>query len=226
MDAKVNLVNNISELNDSLQILIVLGNDKENPDFSKYSKRAYEILKEQYGAFSLYFNEIKHTIDVERLYSVLDEFGKYVLEQERTDFLFVYFDWVNVFGHNGFSRFSWLKVEDEVQQIPEPQQRPNVLNTERAKFIFESAIEKGLLIVDGDKYRWNDTASLYGYFVDKTSDFLDIRQSNNRIPWKTYEPIIINHSELLATARQAVNDYNNKGLSPPEGDDIVNDICK
>ena len=31
---------------------------------------------------------------------------------------------------------------------------------------------------------------------------------------------------LIATAKQAINDYKNKELSPPEGDDKVNDICK
>ena len=101
---------------------------------------------------------------------------------------------------------------------------PDVLATDEAKKLFESAINKGLISVDGDKYKWNDTASLYGYFVDKTSDFLNIRPSNNRIPWKKYEAIITNHSVLVATAKQAVNDYKNKELSPPEGDDKVNDI--
>ena len=62
--------------------------------------------------------------------------------------------------------------------------------------------------------------------MDRTSDFLNIRPSNNRLPWKKYEGIITNHKELLATARQAVNDYKNKELPPPEGDDKVNDICR
>lgn len=100
------------------------------------------------------------------------------------------------------------------------------LLTDEAKELFKRALNKGLVIVNGDKYKWIDTASLYGYFVDKTSDSLNIRYSNNRVPWKKYEAIISNHSELLATARQAVNDYTNKELPPPEGDDKVDDICK
>lgn len=110
---------------------------------------------------------------------------------------------------------------------PKPQRFvPDVLETDEGKKLFERAITKELISADGDKYKWNDTASLYGYFVDKTSDFLNIRPSNNRIPWKKYEAIITNHSILIATAKQAVNDYKNKELSPPEGDDKVNDICK
>lgn len=108
--------------------------------------------------------------------------------------------------------------------LPQSQQDKVFLNGS-AKRLFSNAISKGLIDSDGDKYKWNDTASLYGYFVDKTSDFLGIRPSNDRLPWKKYETIITNHSTLLATAKQAVNDYKNKGLPPPEGDDKVNDIC-
>ena len=100
------------------------------------------------------------------------------------------------------------------------------LLTDEAKELFERAVNKGLISADGDKYKWIDTASLYGYFVDKTSDFLNIRYSNNRVPWKKYKAMISNHSVLLVTARQAVNDYTNKELPPPEGDDKVDDICK
>lgn len=124
-----------------------------------------------------------------------------------------------------------IRLRDEVQTepeqaAPEPQQIPKELRTDEAKEMFKRAIDKGFVVVDGDRYKWNDTASLYGYFVDKTSDYLNLRSSNNRIPWKKYEAIITNHSTLLATAKQAVNDYRNKELPPPEGDDKVNDICK
>ena len=119
------------------------------------------------------------------------------------------------------------KQTEPEQTAPEPQQtKPEVLNNDKAKELFKRAISKGLISTDGDKYKWNDTASLYGYFVDKTSDFLNIRPSNNRVPWIKYKEIISNHSELLATAKQAVNDYKNKELNPPEGDDKVNDICR
>ncbi len=108
----------------------------------------------------------------------------------------------------------------------EPQQIAKELKTDEAKRVFNKALGKGLIKVDENKYKWVDSASLYGYFVDKTSDFLNIRHSNNRIPWKKYGTIITNHLEILATAKQAVNDYHNKELSPPEGDDIVDSICK
>lgn len=125
-----------------------------------------------------------------------------------------------------------LKVKDEYLQqhsqdiAPEPQQALQDFAIDEAKRVLSKALYKGLISVDGNRYKWEKRPSLYGYFVDKTSDHLNIRHSNNRIPWKKYEAIITNHNELLATAKQAVNDYKNKGLNPPEGDDIVNDILK
>lgn len=66
------------------------------------------------------------------------------------------------------------KPEPEQAAI-EPQQIPQDFVTNEAKELFKRAIKKGLVSNDGDKYKWNDSASLYGYFVDKTSDFLNIR---------------------------------------------------
>lgn len=121
--------------------------------------------------------------------------------------------------------FGWRYDSVEKKYIHESKQ-VSKFETDEAKELFGKALVKGLIKNDGNKYEWADTASLYGYFVDKTSDYLNIRPSNNRIPWKFYGEIITNHSKILTTAKQAVNDYNNKGISPPEGDDKVNDICK
>ncbi len=118
-------------------------------------------------------------------------------------------------------------IQQHPQDIaPEPQQALQDFATDEAKCVLSKALDKGLISVDRNRYKWGKTASLYGYFVDKTSYYLNIRHSNNRLPWQKYEAIITNHNELLATAKQAVNEYKNKGLNPPEGDDIVNDILK
>ena len=74
-----------------------------------------------------------------------------------------------------------VQAEPE-QAAPEPQQIPKELRTDVAKEMFKRALGKGFVVVDGDRYKWKDTASLYGYFVDKTSDYLNLRSSNNRIP--------------------------------------------
>lgn len=75
-------------------------------------------------------------------------------------------------------------------------------------------------------YKWNNTASLYGYFVEQVSDKCNLKSSSGRIQWKKFEAYIINHNFLLKTAAQAVNDYRNKGLNPPVGDDVVDKIIK
>lgn len=79
---------------------------------------------------------------------------------------------------------------------------------------------------DGNGYKWIATNSLYGYFVDKLSDKIELKTSNNRIQWNIFKGIVTNHGNIVDTARQAVNDYKNKGLTPPEGDYIVDEILK
>ncbi len=109
---------------------------------------------------------------------------------------------------------------------PQSQIPPKELCTDKAVKIFEYAIKEGLMERNGNRYKWTKTNSLYGYFVDKVSDKLNLKSSANRIQWKLFERIVTNHKELLSTAKQAVNDYSNKNLPPPENDNIVNSILK
>lgn len=94
------------------------------------------------------------------------------------------------------------------------------------KSLLIKAANLGLIEPEGNSYRWIRTAALYGYFVDRVSDHLNIRLGNGRISWQKFGGIINNHDTLLTSAKQAVNDYRNKGISPPEGDDIVNSLIK
>lgn len=65
--------------------------------------------------------------------------------------------------------------------------------------------------------------ALFGYFVDKTSDYLGIRPSNNRIPWKKYRKAF--QMKDTDTAEQAVNDYKNKQKNEPEGFLEIKRLC-
>lgn len=38
--------------------------------------------------------------------------------------------------------------------------------------------------------------------------------------------MIVNHDKIVSTAKQAISDYKNKNLLPPNGDDIVDKIIK
>ena len=115
-------------------------------------------------------------------------------------------------------------LNPEPQQVQQEQEK--ILLPEKLITFFEITVNKGLMEKDGNKYKWINTNSLYGYFVDKVSDKLNLKSSSNRIRWKLFEGIVTNHKSMLPTAKQAVNDYKNKSLNPPEGDDIVNDILK
>lgn len=114
----------------------------------------------------------------------------------------------------------------EVLQAHKDITLPDELCTDKAQKAFAKAIEKGLMEHDGNGYKWIATNSLYGYFVDKLSDKIELKTSNNRIQWNLFKGIVTNHGSIVDTARQAVNDYKNKGLNPPEGDYIVNEILK
>ena len=104
-----------------------------------------------------------------------------------------------------------------------PQTIPQELNTDRARAIFAKAVDAGLMSKD---YEWLGTASLYGYFVDRVSKELDITTGAGRIRWVLFKKTIVNHDTIVSTAKQAISDYKNKNLPPPNGDDIVDKIIK
>lgn len=125
-NTKVDLINSIVELSDALQILIVLAADNKDPDFLKYESKAADILKQQYGAFSLYFNEIRHTRDIEELYRVMGDYLSH-LERNSSDsnMLLYCLPWINVYGHNGYitEKPSFVDEWETTEQTAEPEQQ-------------------------------------------------------------------------------------------------------
>ena len=97
--------------------------------------------------------------------------------------------------------------------------------TDKAKKLLEDLEEEGLVEKNGDKYTWNGTAKLYGYFVDVSSVYLSLRTSNGRKPWSKYENLITNHKKLKDSARSGVNDYDNGRQVKPEGYEIIEKLC-
>ena len=98
---------------------------------------------------------------------------------------------------------------------------PKELDTYEAEDLFTKI---QWCVKDGNLYKWTGTKALFGYFVDKTSDYLGLRPSNNRIPWDIYRRAF--QIENTKTAEQAGNSYKNKGSSEPEGFLEIKKICR
>lgn len=103
---------------------------------------------------------------------------------------------------------------------------PKELDTVEAKGLFQKIIDLGVCVHDGNLYKWKGTPSLFGYFVDVGSNYLNVRQSNGRIPWKLFQPVFQCSDTDISTAKQAVNGYKNKNLSEPEGFLDIKKICR
>lgn len=101
---------------------------------------------------------------------------------------------------------------------------PKELTTARGQAILSKAVEDGLLKMEGGRYVWKGTHALYGYFVDRVTDALDMRPENDRIPWASFR-FVMNHVAIVDTARRAVSMYTH-GAPPPEGDMIIDAIIK
>lgn len=104
-------------------------------------------------------------------------------------------------------------------------QLPKALESDDAKRLFQEIVKLGYCAVDGNIYQWTGKFALFGYFVDKVSDYLSVRQSNDRIPWKIFKEAFQCSDANISTAKQAVNDYKNKGLSEPEGFLDIKRLC-
>lgn len=106
------------------------------------------------------------------------------------------------------------------------QTMPKELDTKEARDLFEKTAKFGYSTKDGSLYRWIGTLALLGYFVDKASEYLKIRSSNNRIPWKIFKEAFQCEETDIATAKSAVNDYKNKTFNCPIGYNDIEMICK
>lgn len=108
------------------------------------------------------------------------------------------------------------KLKEKVFAIPDE------LNTDEARQLFGKI---RWCVEDGSLYRWDGTTALFGAFVDLTSDRLNIRPSNGRIPWRIYKTAFQCSDKYISTAKQAVNDYKNNHISEPEGYKDIKDAC-
>ena len=168
------------------------------------------------------------------LYNYIEEFTKgfeswrckklyEYITKEYEENLFEY-NWNPTPKREEMYKFTINILKEHLKPQPKQQSKPedsSILPDE----LINKAINAGLIERTENGLRWMKSASLYGYFVDKVSEKLELKSSGGRIQWKVFR-FIENHDTLLNTAKQAVNDYTNKRLNPPEGDGIIDKTLK
>ena len=76
-------------------------------------------------------------------------------------------------------------------------------------------------------YSWQGSKALFGYFVDKISYELELRDSGGRLNWKPFSQAFINFDEIVKEARNKVSKYsNNDKIKWPEGAETVEEAIK
>ena len=93
--------------------------------------------------------------------------------------------------------------------------------------ILSKAMDVGFVDVDQQGFKWMKSAALFGYFVDKVSDFLNLKPDNGRIPWKLFQGLFVNiNDNNILAARKAINGYSKQYGNPPEEAEEVDAILK
>lgn len=95
-------------------------------------------------------------------------------------------------------------------------------STETAQIIFEKLTENGYCSIEGDRYKWEKSMALLAYCIDEMSRILELRPSNDRIPWSKFKPVFGLDDVTIRTCRNEVSKYttsDSKGAQKdkPEG---------
>ena len=74
---------------------------------------------------------------------------------------------------------------------------------------------------------WNGQYDLFGYFVDKISYELELRDSGGRLNWKLFRDAFDNYKKMERAAKNAVSLYqNHSDAKLPEDADVIDEILK
>lgn len=84
---------------------------------------------------------------------------------------------------------------------------PPELSTPEASAIFSAVEDAGYCATDGYGYRWESTTALLAYFIDEVSHLLELRPSNDRIPWSKFAPVFNLSKSTVRTCRNEVSKY-------------------
>jgi hypothetical protein len=103
---------------------------------------------------------------------------------------------------------------------------PSELDTPEAKKIFDGLVKLNYCKSVGMVYQWTGTNALFGYMVLKTSDKLNIRSDNDRLPWKIYQIAFGMSDRQIKTAKNHISDLNNRKANEPTGYNEIIRLCK
>lgn len=79
--------------------------------------------------------------------------------------------------------------------------------TEQARRIFEKLIGNGYCSIDGCRYKWKKSIALLAYCIDEMSLILELRPSNDRIPWSKFKSVFGLDEKTIRTCRNEVSKY-------------------
>lgn len=80
-------------------------------------------------------------------------------------------------------------------------------STETAQIIFEKLTENGYCSIEGDRYKWEKSTALLAYCLDEMSRILELRPSNDRIPWSKFKSVFVLDEKTIRTCRNEVSKY-------------------
>lgn len=85
------------------------------------------------------------------------------------------------------------------------------LSTHKASAIFSAVEAAGYCSTNGVGYKWESTTALLAYFIDEVSRLLELRPSNDRIPWSKFAPVFNLSESTVRTCRNEVSKYTTTG---------------
>lgn len=134
----------------------------------------------------------------------------------------------NWLDEKNISYIEWIENKEKGNIHPKQNldTYPDVLNTDKAQSLFTGVEALGYCKKTESGWIWTGKASLFGYFVDVASDFLNLRPDNGRIPWKLFKSAFKCRDETISTARQKVSAYRHKRGTEPEGFYDIKKLCK
>lgn len=122
--------------------------------------------------------------------------------------------------------------QKQIDELKRQRLRTGCLQTRNAVQLLSLFVERGFCTQEGEHYKWNRTDSLWGYFVVKATEILEVETESGQIPWKDWVFTFNMDDKHTNNARCTVSRIwkveNGRrvpgGYPPPNGDSEVDAI--